>query len=64
MHEFTLPDMSCGHCVASVTKTVQALDAQATVQVDLPSHRVQIETTLSQEAVQAALTDAGYPPAA
>ncbi|WIT12670.1 heavy-metal-associated domain-containing protein [Paucibacter sediminis] len=63
MSEFTLPDMSCGHCVASITKAVQALDAQAKLQFDLPSHKVQVESQLSQAALVAALTEAGYPPA-
>ena len=35
--EFNVPDMSCGHCSGVITKTVQALDANATVSVDLPA---------------------------
>lgn len=63
MIELTLPDMSCGHCVRTITETVQALDPAATVAPDLPSHTVKIETVAADETVRAALTEAGYPPA-
>lgn len=66
MPEFVLPDMTCGHCVKSVTQTVQQVDPQAQVAVDLPSHRVTITsaaTTLDTVRLAQALTDAGYPPA-
>ncbi len=59
--EFTVPDMSCGHCVGVITKTVQALDANATVSVDLPTKKVTIQTTQDRAAVVAALAEAGYP---
>ncbi|MEJ6000801.1 heavy-metal-associated domain-containing protein [Paucibacter soli] len=64
MSEFTLPDMSCGHCVASITKAIEALDAQAKLQFDLPSHKLQVESQLSEAQLAALLTEAGYPPAA
>jgi copper chaperone len=61
MLELTLPDMTCGHCVAVVKRTVAALDAQAQVDVDLPTHRVRIDTTADPEAVREALAEEGYP---
>jgi len=62
--ELTLPTMTCGHCVKTVTETVQRVDAGAQVTVDLPAHRVRIESTQPREAFVAALTDEGYAPAA
>ena len=59
--EFTVPDMSCGHCVGVITKTVQALDATATVSVDLPNRKVTLQTTQDRAHVAAALAEAGYP---
>ena len=61
MIELTLPDMTCGHCVKTVTATVKTLDAQAEVQCDLPTHTVRIQTTQSPEAVKQALAEEGYP---
>lgn len=63
MLELTLPDMTCGHCKATVEKTVLALDGQAELRFDLPQQRVAIQTRASEAAVRAALTEEGYPPA-
>ena len=60
MLELTLPTMTCGHCVATVTRTVQQLDAKATVDIDLPTHRVRIESTQPAQVLIAALADEGY----
>ena len=45
MIELTLPTMTCGHCVRTVTETVQKVDALATLKIDLPNHQVQITST-------------------
>lgn len=63
MIDLTLPDMSCGHCVRTVTETVQALDAEARVTADLAKRSVAIDTKADDQAVRTALTEAGYPPA-
>jgi copper chaperone len=60
MIELILPTMTCGHCVKSVTATVQQVDAAATVRIDLPTHKVEIHSTLPREAFQAALAEDGY----
>ncbi|CAN5217697.1 heavy-metal-associated domain-containing protein [soil metagenome] len=59
--EFNVPDMSCGHCAGVITKTVQQLDAGATVNIDLPAKKVTIETAQDRQTVVDALTEAGYP---
>jgi copper chaperone len=64
MIELTLPTMSCGHCVRAVTAAVQRVDAQARVEIDLPSHRVRIESARAPAEFAAVLTEEGYAPAA
>ncbi len=61
--ELTLPTMTCGHCVKVVTATVQRVDPQARLTVDLATHRVTIESTQPGTAFAAALADEGYAPA-
>ena len=63
MIEFTINDMSCGHCASMITKTVRALDDQAKVDVDLATKKVQIESSQDRATLVDALTEAGYPPA-
>ncbi len=64
MHEFKLPDMSCGHCLAAVTEAVKEADAKAEVDVDLAQKTVKVESALSREQLAGVLSEAGYPPAA
>ncbi|SNS06729.1 heavy-metal-associated domain-containing protein [Antarctobacter heliothermus] len=58
--EFTVPDMSCGHCTAAIEKSVKAADPAASVACDLTDRRVKIDSTLSSEQLAAAIKDAGY----
>ena len=60
MIELTLPTMTCGHCVKTVTQTVQRVDAAARLAVELPQHRVRIDSTLGAEAFKKALAEEGY----
>ena len=61
--ELTLPDMTCGHCVKTVTATAQRLDPQARVQTDLAAHRAVFETGVAREMLVKALEEEGYPAA-
>lgn len=62
MFEFTLPTMTCGHCISMVTKAIKQVDPRAGVEIDLASHRVRVETVEDREAIESALTEAGYAP--
>ena len=61
MIELTLPDMTCGHCVRTVTEVARRLDPQSKVETDLPTHRARIETTADEQALRQALEEEGYP---
>lgn len=63
MIELTLPDMSCGHCVKNVTATVQQVDPAAKLTIDLPQHRIHIDSALPTERFVSALAEEGYPAA-
>jgi copper chaperone len=59
---FTVKGMTCSHCVQSVTDELSALPGVSGVQVDLPSGGVTVTSAapLSDEAVRAAVDEAGY----
>ena len=61
MYQLHVEEMSCGHCVASVTRAVKALDAQAGVEVDLAGKLVTVDSSAALDAVAAAIADAGFP---
>ena len=62
--ELTAPDISCGHCVATVTREVGAVPGVAAVDVDLPTKQVTVAYDpgrVSVAQIEAALDEAGYP---
>ena len=63
MIAFEVNDMTCGHCVSTITKALKATDRDAKVQIDLATHRVQVEpVSADAEELAEAIKDAGYTP--
>jgi copper ion binding protein len=60
----TAPDISCGHCVASVKDAVGTLPGVSSVEADADTKRVEIDFDpgrVSLAQIEAALDGAGYP---
>lgn len=64
MIEVTIEDMTCGGCVASITRVVKNLDPNANVDADVASKRVKIDSVIAADSVVAAIAEAGYHPVA
>lgn len=63
MIAFEVNDMTCGHCVSTITKALKAVDPGARVQIDLVTHRVQVEPTEADEVeLSDAIKEVGYTP--
>lgn len=63
MVTFEVKDMTCGHCVRAITQAVAAVDSAARVQVDLETHRVQVEPIEADaRRLAGAIEQAGYTP--
>ena len=58
--KFHVPDMSCGHCTAAITKVLKALDDGAEVRTDLETRTVEVTTSASAAEVAGAMKAAGY----
>lgn len=58
---YSVPGMSCGHCVKAITEGVSAVPGVDDVRVDLESKTVTVAFTGSlDDDVRAAIDDAGY----
>ncbi|HEV2107671.1 MAG TPA: cation transporter [Thermomicrobiales bacterium] len=60
----TAPDISCGHCVATINKTLGALDGVQQVEAEESTKQVHVSydparVTLAQ--IEAAMDEEGYP---
>lgn len=60
MIELKVPDMTCGHCVSTITKAVKELDASASVDISLAEHRVRVESKASKDALLERIAQAGF----
>ncbi|MEO6745278.1 MAG: heavy-metal-associated domain-containing protein [Caldimonas sp.] len=63
MITYEVEDMTCGHCVSTITKALKSADKDARVTIDLPNHRVHIESASADPKDLAdAIEEAGYSP--
>ena len=60
--KFRIENMTCGGCARSVTATIQDLDPNAQVNIDVATKLVEVKTTLDTAQIVAALTEDGFPP--
>ena len=59
---YTVTGMTCGHCVRSVTEEVGKIEGVTSVEIDLASGRVTVESEgpVDDTAFAAAVDEAGY----
>lgn len=57
---FTVEGMTCGHCVDAVTREVCAVDGVTSASVSLESKQLTVEGAASEDAIAAAVDEAGY----
>ena len=62
MISFQVADMTCGHCVKTITTAVLALVPAAAVTCDLDSKKVLVDGVADSAMVEQAIRDAGYSP--
>ena len=62
MIEFTVQDMTCGHCAATITEAVKSVDPTGRCEIDLAARRVKVESALSADRFASAITRAGFSP--
>ena len=60
MQTFKVDGMTCGGCVAAVTRAVQAVDKDAKVEVDLASKTVKVDSKVSPLQIIDVITNAGF----
>jgi copper chaperone len=58
--QMTIPDMACSACSDTITSAIQKIDAAATIQTDLKTKQVVVETQAAESVIKQAITSAGY----
>lgn len=57
---FKVSGMTCGHCVNAVQTAILKTDNTATIQVDLPSGLVSINSKMPRSTIVTVIEEAGY----
>lgn len=60
MTKFSVPEMSCGHCKASIEGAIASVDADAQLKIDLTQREVTVDSQVDDEALIAAMKSEGY----
>ena len=62
MIAFEVKDMTCGHCVETITRVVKETAPTASVSIDLPTHLVRIDGNFDSDVIERAIREVGYTP--
>ena len=57
---YSVPGISCGHCKQAIESEVSKLADVSTVSVNIDARTVLVEGDASDEAIRAAIDEAGY----
>lgn len=58
--KFRIENMTCGHCVKTLTRAIQAVDPAAQVSAQLVEKILVINGTIATDAARQAIQEAGY----
>ncbi|SFJ86591.1 heavy-metal-associated domain-containing protein [Celeribacter neptunius] len=61
MSVFSVPDMSCGHCKATITEALEAIDDTVEIDADMEAREIDVFSDIEDAAILDALKKAGYP---
>ncbi len=62
MTSFQVNDMTCNHCVKSITTSVHTVAPEANILCDVSEHIVTVSGTYDDKLVEKAIKEAGYTP--
>ncbi|MEO8386672.1 MAG: heavy-metal-associated domain-containing protein [Betaproteobacteria bacterium] len=63
MIAFHVSDMTCGHCVSTITKALKYTDKNAKITIDLGQRLVQVDPVEAEaQELSDAIAEAGYSP--
>jgi len=57
---YSVPAISCGHCKSAIEGEVAKVSGVARVEVDIDGRSVRVDGDATDEAIRAAIDEAGY----
>lgn len=62
MIEFTVGDMTCGHCASTIARAVKEVDGAVRCEIDLAAKTVRLQSNQPADDFRVAIEEAGYTP--
>ncbi len=62
MIEFEVKDMTCGHCVETITRVLKETAPTASFDIDLSAHSVRIDGVFNADLIERVIREVGYTP--
>lgn len=59
--QLKIPKLACSACVKTVTEAIKTVDANATIDANVKTKVVSIQTQSSETAIKEAIAAVGYP---
>lgn len=57
---FTVSDMTCNHCKATIEKALQSVNGITNVTIDVDAKKVEVEGSADEEEIKRVIQNAGY----
>jgi copper chaperone len=61
MTDLHVPDLSCGHCKATIEKAIKTLDPDAHISFDMDARNIHVTSGVATGMIVTTLSEAGYP---
>ncbi|MEA5569874.1 heavy-metal-associated domain-containing protein [Calothrix sp. UHCC 0171] len=58
--KLNVPDISCNHCAETITESIQVVEPNAKINIDVNAKTVIVESSASAESIRQAIVAAGY----
>lgn len=58
--KFLVSDMTCNHCVQTITSAIKAVDVNAVIDIDLGQHSLKVLGANDIAAIESAVREEGY----
>ena len=58
--QLKIPDIACSACVNTVTQAIKSVDGNATVEADIKTKIVKVQSQQSEEKIKEVIAKAGY----
>lgn len=58
--KLNVPDIACDNCASTITESIQVVEPDAKIDINVDAKTVTVESSASEESIKQAIVAAGY----